>query len=376
MLTRLAGPSVKRTKTRVTVAVTVTAIMGACGMGVAAGQPLQGGAESATFCAEMPDSVGLYPGNPVTQMGFPVGKVESVEQRGTHVEVNFTTDGGRIFPADVQAVTRSKSILADRSLELVGNYESGPQLAPGSCIPLTNSYTPHTISEVVGSAADFIEALAPETGDQTVEMAITGLNEALRGQGESARQMMIHAANAMENPDGFIADIGASISNMAPLTEETLVQWAAIKNIADNMPKVVADAKGLWPGTIDVCVGIGWVVALLDDIQRTYGDDIWPFVHGQAVEAIGLAAQQSGAIGDLVSTVPSMSTAVSAQTRDAGALSMEYTPPQIALSDDESARLCAVLESLSPGSCKNAGTGSRVTPEGLMNLLDPVGATR
>lgn len=376
MLTRLAGPSVKRTKTLATVAVAVTTIVGTCGAGVAAAQPLKRGAEPATYCVEMPDSVGLYPGNPVTQMGFPVGKVDSVEQKSTHVEVRFTTDGGRVFPADVRAVTRSKSILADRSLELVGNYESGPQLAPESCIPLANSYTPKTISEVVGSAADFIEALAPEAGDETVEMAITGLNEALRGQGENARQMMLHAANAMENPDGFIADIGSSISNMAPLTEEALVQWAAVKNIADNMPKVVSDAMSLWPGTIDVCVGIGWLVALLDDIQRNYGDDIWPFVHGQAVEAVKLAAQQSGSLGDLVSTIPSMSTAVSAQTRDAGALSVEYTPPQIALSDDEAARLCEVLESLSPGSCKGAGTGSRVTPEGLMNLLNPIGAAR
>ncbi|KSZ60731.1 mammalian cell entry protein [Rhodococcus pyridinivorans KG-16] len=376
MLTRLAGPSVKRTKTLAAVAVTVTAIVGTCGTGVAVAQPEKSGAEAATFCVEMPDSVGLYPGNPVTQMGFPVGKVDSVEQKGTHVEVRFTTDGGRVFPADVQAVTRSKSILADRSLELVGNYESGPQLTPESCIPLGNSYTPKTISEVVGSAADFIEALSPEAGDETVEMAVTGLEKALRGQGENARQMMIHAANAMENPDGFIADIGSSISNMAPLTEEALVQWAAIKNIADNMPKVVSDAMGLWPGTIDVCVGIGWLVALLDDIQRNYGDDIWPFVQGQAVEAVKLAAQQSRSIGDLVSTIPSMSNAVAAQTRDAGAVSMEYTPPKIALSDDEAARLCDVLESLSPGSCKNAGTGARVTPEGIMNLLNPIGATR
>lgn len=376
MLTRLAGPSVKRTKTLATVAVAITTIVGTCGAGVASAQQTEDGAEPATYCVDMPDSVGLYPGNPVTQMGFPIGTVDSVEQHETHVRVRFTTDGGRVFPADVQAVTRSKSILADRSLELVGNYESGPQLTPASCIPLTNSYTPKTISEVVASAADFIEALAPEAGDETVEMAVGGLEKALRGQGENARQMMIHAADAMENPDGFIADIGSSISNMAPLTEETLVHWAAIKNIADNMPKVVTDAMGLWPGTIDVCVGIGWLVALLDDIQRNYGDDIWPFVHGQAVEAVKLAAQQSGSIGDLVSTVPAMSDAVAAQTRDAGALSMEFAPPKIALSDDDTARLCEVLESLSPGSCKEAGTGARVTPDGIMNLLNPIGAPR
>ncbi|MGW0021466.1 MlaD family protein [Rhodococcus sp. NPDC003382] len=339
-------------------------------------QPLRRAADTATYCAEMPDAVGLYPGNPVTQMGFPIGKVDSVEQRATHVEVRFTVDNGRVFPADVKAVTRSKSILADRSLELVGNYESGPQLAPETCIDRDNGYTPKTISEVVGSAADFIEALAPEAGDETIEAAISGLNEALRGQGENTRQMMIHAANAMENPDGFLADIGSSISNMAPLTEDALVHWPNLKGLFDTLPRVAEGSLGLWPGAVDVCVGLASVVALLYDIQTTYGEEIWPFVHGRAVEAIKRAAQQSGSIGDLVSTIPSMSNAVSSQTRAAGALSVEYMPPQITLSDDEAARLCEVLESVSPGSCKGAGAGARVTPEGLMNLLNPIGTAR
>lgn len=148
------------------IALTATAIASSCGVGVTHAQASDANAPSETLCAEMPDGIGLYPGNPVTQMGFPVGKVESVVSRGDHVEVVFTTEGGRVFPpADVQAVTRSKSILADRSLELVGNYESGgPTLEPESCIPLRNSHTPKTISEVVGSAADFIERSRPRVG--------------------------------------------------------------------------------------------------------------------------------------------------------------------------------------------------------------------
>jgi ABC-type transporter Mla subunit MlaD len=85
---------------------------------------------SAGYCADMPDSVGLYPGNPVTQMGYQVGLVKQVRPAGDHVEVTFSLDSGRRYPADVKAVTRSKSLLADRSLELVGNYDSGPE-GPG-----------------------------------------------------------------------------------------------------------------------------------------------------------------------------------------------------------------------------------------------------
>lgn len=324
----------------------------------------------------MPDGVGLYAGNPVTQMGFPVGKVESIVNKGSHVEVVFTTDGARTFPADVKAVTRSKSILADRSLELVGNYESGPALAPSSCIPLENSHTPKTISEVVGSAADFIDALAPELGDDTVSMAVSGLNESLRGQGENARTMMQHAANAMESPDRFVADIGASIENMAPLTEQALVEWAAITRIVDVMPDIVDAGIDLWPGTIDVCVGIGWVVALLDDIQNNYGDEIWPFVHGPAVDAIALAAGRAGDISGLVSSVPDLSGVVDQQTTKAGALTVDFDAPQVTLSDADAERLCGLLETLSPGSCARSGDGTRLSPEGLIGLIGANGVTR
>lgn len=206
-------------------------------------------------------------------------------------------------------------------------------------------------------------------------MAVTGLNESLRGQGPNARAMMEHAANAMENPDRFVADIGSSIDNMAPLTEDTLAQWGAIKSIAANMPDVVEAGIDLWPGTIDVCVGIGWLVALLDDVQNRYGDEIWPFMHGQATDAIAFAAARSGDIGDLVSAVLPEG-ALDQQTAQSGPLTAEFTPPAIALKDEEAERLCALLESLSPGSCRRAGSGEKVTEEGLLGLLDLNGAVR
>ncbi|USC14326.1 MlaD family protein [Rhodococcus sp. 11-3] len=357
--------TMNKVKKVATIGLAVTAVVGA---GFTAARTA--GAEPApSYCAEMPDAVGLYVGNPVTRMGFPVGRVESIVEKGGHVEVTFSTDGDRPLPADVKAVTRSKSILADRSLELVGNDTSGPTLEPGSCIPLQNSRTPKAISEVVGSAADFIEALSPEGSADTVEMAVAGLDQALRGQGDNARSMMLHAADAMESPDKFVADIGTVIANMAPLSEQALADWAAIKSVVEQMPDVAVAGIDLWPGTIDVCVGIGWLVATLDDIQRKYGGDIWPFVHGQVADAIALAAGRTGEIQSLVATVPSLAAVADQQTRNAGGLTMQYTPPAITLSDEDADRLCALLDTVRPGSCTPTESGARVSPTGLMDLV-------
>lgn len=95
-----------------------------------------GGAERASYCANLPDSIGLYVGNPVTQMGYQIGTVTSIGPSFTHVRVDFSVTERRSLPRDVKAVVRSPSILADRSLELVGNYSGGSQLEADNCIPL------------------------------------------------------------------------------------------------------------------------------------------------------------------------------------------------------------------------------------------------
>ncbi|WP_068270100.1 MlaD family protein [Aldersonia kunmingensis] len=319
----------KAKKWAVVAVVTVAALGIGTGVAVAV---LNNPARTASYCAQMPDAVGLYAGNPVTQMGFEVGTIDSITEKGDRVEVTFSTSVGRMFPADVKAVTRSKSILADRTLELVGNHTSGPVLQPGSCIPLEQSFTPKTISEVVGSAADFLKALSPD-GSDTVAGAIAGVAAALQGQGEPARAVMLSATGAMENPDTLVADIGTAIGAMAPLNEQALADWGAITSIAQQLPEIATAGIDLFPGTIDVCVGIGWLVAVLYDIQTRYGADIWPFVHGQVAQAISLAAGRAGDLSGLVGSLPSFTAALGEQSRQPSGLTMHYTPPTVTLGD-------------------------------------------
>ena len=64
------------------VAATAMAVSMLCATGggaVAHADAPTGPGKGETYCAEMPDSVGLYTGNPVTQMGFEVGTVDSID---------------------------------------------------------------------------------------------------------------------------------------------------------------------------------------------------------------------------------------------------------------------------------------------------------
>ncbi|NMN96689.1 MlaD family protein [Antrihabitans stalactiti] len=283
------------------------------------------------FCAEMPDAVGLYEGNPVTQMGFEVGRVDHIEDKGDHVEVTFALGTDRSYPADVKAVTRSKSILADRSLELVGNYDGGgPELVRDNCISLGNSFTPKSISEIAGSAADFLDAMSPNNGGQALQTAIAGFDDAMKNNGAPANDLMHHAAAAMSNPDKFMADIASSIKNMGPLTEETLQKWAEIRSILDQAPEIVSSvAYDLMPGVEKVCYGIGWLVATLYDIQQSYGDTLWPFVHGGVTDVIHLAATRSKDIRELLTTIPVIAAFMRQQATPTGEITMTFQQPQV-----------------------------------------------
>ncbi|WP_174187457.1 MlaD family protein [Nocardia barduliensis] len=309
----------QRNRTRI-VGILTVAGLAAVGFAVADTEP-----EPTAYCAQLPDAIGLYAGNPVTRMGVPIGTIDRIEAAGGHVEVGFTIEAGHRIPADVAAVTRSKSILADRSLELVG-AEVGPELAAGSCIPLDRGHTPKSISEITGSAADFIAELSPDNGQRSFETAVAGFAEALRGQGPRARELMLHAAAAANSPDRLIADIGAIIRDMAPLTDEALRNWPAIRSILDQMPAVVAAGIDLWPGVIDVCVGVGWLVNVLHDVHTGYGDLLWPALRGPLADAIHLAAGRSGDIRGLIESIPAVAALLRQQTGTDGAMVLAYQP--------------------------------------------------
>jgi ABC-type transporter Mla subunit MlaD len=46
----------------------------------------------------MPDSTGLYIGNPVAQLGYPIGKVAAITPAAQSVRVDFTVDDGGCSP--------------------------------------------------------------------------------------------------------------------------------------------------------------------------------------------------------------------------------------------------------------------------------------
>ncbi|WP_249354043.1 hypothetical protein [Rhodococcus sp. USK13] len=211
---------------------------------------------------------------------------------------------------------------------------------------MDRSFTPKSISEIAGSAADFVDAMSPAEGDKSLAHAIGSLDMELRGQGDNARAMLEHASAAAASPDQLVSDIGSSVLNMAPLTEDALHNWSTVSSLLNQMPDVVAEGLDLWPGVTKLVDGTGYLIAVLYSIQDHYGDLLWPTVHGPVTDAIHLAATRSKDLASLLDSLPSVTTVLQQQFGRPGGPTMTYQPMTVDNGSGQQVAMTGILDRL------------------------------
>ncbi len=329
-------------------AVTVAAGLTMTAVGSCAEQPEN---HSATYCALLPDSVGLYVGNPVTQMGYRVGEVAAITPESTHVRVEFTVGAHRKFPDDAKAIIRSTSLLADRALELVGNYEEGPALPAGGCIPLNRSATPKSLSEVIGSATNFINSMNPDGSDNLGDV-VTALDEASTGNGAGINQLLTTSSAVMDSPDQAIDDIRSITTNLGHLT-------SVLVELRDPLKQILLDAQETTPDVIKALDG-GYrlnattipLVGLVSDLELNLGEEV-QFM----LDAVGVALRKGSAhaprLANLLNPVPwwinTLANNVNSRTWNL----LRYRPPLYRIQTPDGVALCNIMNVSTPGSCAN-----------------------
>lgn len=313
------------------------------------------------YCAILSDSVGLYLSNPVTQMGFKIGTVHAIEPRDTEVKVEFSIDEERPIPSDVRAVVRSPSILADRSLELVGNYDGGTRLKAGECIPLNRSFTPLSISRVIGSATDFVNAINPG-GSDNVKDALEGIDEALTGTGEGANQLLTRSSTLLDNPDQAIADLGAITRNMAELTTTIRDNRAPVKQIVQALPETTPYIVDVVAGAKDLTHPLPEIVGLANDLELELGSEI-QLALDAVTEAVRILSPHYKGVANMLNPLPRFISGLNGEPAGAqeGGLAkhinnhvfnlLPYRPPLYRIPTANGLLSCGMMNASAPGSC-------------------------
>jgi phospholipid/cholesterol/gamma-HCH transport system substrate-binding protein len=308
-------------------------------------------AQAVSYCAIMPDSVGLYVNNSVTHLGYPIGKVAAITPAAQSVRVDFTIDGGQSIPADAKAVTRSTSILADRALELVGDYDAGPHLSAGGCIPLNRSLTPKSLSEVIGSSTNFINSINP-AGSDNVGQVVAGIDQAVRNQGPNANKLLTTTSSVLDSPDEAIGDLGSITNNLTQLTTMLVDVQPTLKGVFDDAAKAVAkDVTKTFVGADDAFEGILPVIEAAAGIEKELGPQVQQLLDALSV-VIRKATPRAPYYASLLDVAPRVLNGLVnlANNHD---FTLYYRPPLYRLRTPDGVLQCNIMNASMPGSCAN-----------------------
>lgn len=329
----------------------LAAVIAAAGSACASGST-----HDVAFCAYLPDTVGLYVGNPITQMGYPIGTITAIQPEPTQVRVEFAITEQRQIPSDVKAIIRSPSILADRSMELVGNYADGPKLEAGNCIPVERTLSPKTISQVIGSADTFLNAIN-SAGSENIADTIGGIDRLTQGNGASAGQLLTTTSSLLDSPDQAISDIGSIIRNTAELS-------TALKEMRDPLKEILQDSL-ITTGDVVVALdgaarlsgptGLGALGPLIETVavMETRLGDTTQLTLDAVSDAVRKVTPHSQALADLFNPVPwwinTLANHVNA--KEWGTFNIAYRPPLFRVPTHDGLALCGFMNASMPGSC-------------------------
>lgn len=307
--------------------------------------------QAVRYCAIMPDSVGLYADNPVTQMGYPIGKIAAIAPQAMSVRVDFTVERGRALPADVRAVARSASILADRSLELVGNYDSGPKLSAGGCIPLSRSTTPKSLSEVIGASTTFINSINP-AGSHNIGAVVSGVDKALHNQGPGANKLLTTASAVVDSPEQTIADLESITTNLAQVTSTLAELNPTLKEVfVDTSDPVLMEAILTTEGAENTFEGVIPVTDMAAGLEKELGPQIQQLLDAVSV-VIRKATPRAPWYASLLNVTPRLLNGL-VNLGNNHKFTLHYRPPTYRLRAPGGVAQCNIMNAAMPGSCAN-----------------------
>ena len=305
----------------------------------------------ASYCAIMPDSVGLYAGNPVTQMGYRIGTVDTVTASLSDVRVDFTVDQDRRLPDDVKAIIRSTSVLADRSLELVGNAKLGPQLRAGECIPLNRAFTPKSLSEIIGSATNFVKSINPD-GSTNVGDVVRGIDQAIHNNGAGINRLLTTSSAVLDSPDQTVNAMGSVVRNLAQLTSLLTELRGPVKEILYDLRTTMPDLVNVTEKAVTFLGGVVVLIKAVGDIEVTLGETVQFTLDAVSVAMRKLSAH-ARRLANLLNVAPWWINSLANIANTHGLNFLRYRPPLYRIRTPNGVALCNIMNAQTPGTCAN-----------------------
>ncbi|MEV0297374.1 MlaD family protein [Nocardia sp. NPDC050710] len=315
-----------------------------------------------SYCAIMPDAIGLYPGNHVTMLGIPVGTVTAMRPEGTGIRVEFDIEVDRAPHGEVTATTVSDTLVADRNLAVLGEAAAPGRWNPGTCI--TKTFTPKSISETLQGFSKLAAQLngGDDPGDRNrIRDSVTAFDRATAGTGPALNALIKDLGDALRAPDAAIDHIGGLLDSYASLVSSVAMNWDDITTVLQRASTGIAFINDIWSRVVQLIDSLLVLLPWLNGIAREYGRPLLGALDG-ALPGLRLLSANVASLQQIVEMIPPIVRSFQ-QTIDpeSGSPRLTYAPPKVPLPQEQADQICAAVNALSPGRCSDAADGFRVT---------------
>lgn len=198
------------------------AVLPACGL------LHQGPSNGYEVTARFSEAINVYRGGPVRLLGVSVGRISSVKNVGSEVDVTLKINGNVTLPADVGAMILPISAIGERSVTLSPAYRGGDKLAPGAVI--TNTATPAEFDQLLSSLGNFAGAIDPKVASD----AITRLNQLVSGEGAKFNDLLRTGSSTLAVLANKSTELGALTDAVAALTSTLSAHTSTITSLIDH----------------------------------------------------------------------------------------------------------------------------------------------
>ncbi|GGK69777.1 hypothetical protein GCM10011591_47440 [Nocardia camponoti] len=322
-----------------------------------------------SYCAIMPDAIGLYPGNHVTMRGIDVGEVTSVRNEGSKVRVEFAVDAKYPVYADASATTVAYSVAADRNLAVLTSGKEMRKLSNG-CI--TKTLTPKSVTETLTALASLAEELNGTDPSQSNILAngLSSIERATAGTGPTINQLIQKLGSAMNKPDADIAHLASLFDAFASVSSKVSEHWGELQSMLVRLAPLLNQSTDdlLGPAT-KLFDGLGAALPMLNDLVTILGDPIISALD-DVVPTVKLLRANATNLREIVNKTPALAANFSAVAGGG----ITYAPPRVDLPVAETDQVCAAVDALVPGQCPEPGHGP--TDVNLVQVVLEMAGTR
>ncbi len=296
--------------------------------------------EQIAYCALMPDSVGLYPGNDVLIRGVKVGTVTGIRPDGIAVRVDFNVDATYPLRGNVIATTVSDTIVADRHLAVLGGQ--GERWDSGRCI--TDTVTPKSLTQMMNAVTNMATDLQTGTSPaerHSIERALTGIDKATAGTGPQFNDNLRQLAASLRTPGTTSAHIGALIDSITALSQSVANGWGNLREMLNGFAPLLQLVNEIWDQVVALIESLTKVLPWLNDITSSYGEPILHLLE-DVVPHIHWLAQDVPALQNYTRLAPAISWALR-KFGKSGRLAVNYFPPFVRLNQPDAEQICSLL---------------------------------